>query len=193
MTFPNGIDLDEQPIAADERADVPELLFVASTFATWHGLDLLLEDLDRTDADFRLHLVGDVDSADRERAVLDPRVVLHGRLTPDAIRTLTARAWVGLSSFAIDRKGMEEACTLKVRQYLASGLPTYSGHRDRFPAEAPFYRQGPPDFDRVLEYAHQMRALSREEVRRASAPLISKASIITDAYDRLQSILSTGR
>ncbi|WP_404473091.1 glycosyltransferase [Microbacterium aerolatum] len=193
MTFPNGIDLSKQPVAADERSDLPELLFVASTFATWHGLDLLLDDLHRTDADFRLHLVGDVDPADRERAIRDPRLVLHGRLTPDAIRDLTAQSWVGLSSFALERKGMEEACTLKVREYLASGLPTYAGHRDRFPTEASYYLQGPPVFDRVLEYAHRTRNLTRDDVRRQSAPFISKANILEEAHDRLDGILSVRR
>lgn len=193
MTFPNGIDLDQQPVAADERGSVPELLFVASTFSAWHGLDLLLDNLSHTDADFKLHLVGDVDSRNHQRAAQDPRVVLHGRLSPDSIRALSARAWIGISSFALDRMGMQEACTLKVREYLASGLPTYAGYRDRFPADAAYYRQGPPVFDRLLEYARETRTLTRDEVRRQSAPLISKARIVMEAHNELRSLVSARR
>lgn len=189
VTFPNGINLGQQPIAVDRRGEVPELLFVASTFVEWHGLDLLLDDLARSEEDFTLHLVGDVEPADLERASRDPRVRIHGRLTKEAIGELIASSWVGLSSFALERKHMSEACTLKVREYLAAGLPTYSGHRDRFPKEAPYYRQGPPRIAQILEYAREMRSTRREDIRQQSAPLLSKANIIEGTHAEFMRII----
>ncbi|MEJ1921958.1 glycosyltransferase [Microbacterium sp. KHB019] len=185
LTFPNGINLDQQPVAADHRGNVPEILFVASKFVEWHGLDLVLEDMSRSDEEFTLHLVGEVEPADLERASHDPRVKIHGRLTKEEIGDLIARSWVGLSSFALERKSMREACTLKVREYLAAGLPTYSGHRDRFPADAPYYRQGPANIRNILDYARSMRTHTRSDIRQQSAPLLSKANIIVSTHDLL--------
>lgn len=185
LTFPNGLNLPDYAVAEDSRASVPEVLFVASTFASWHGLDLLLADMAGTSDDFVLHLVGDVSERDARVAGRDSRIRLHGRLPQEQIAPLVATAWVGLSSFALERKGMKQACTLKVREYLAYGLSTYSGHSDVFPPDAPYYRQGPARMHEILEYAQEVRHLSREDVRAAAASLIDKASVLRSTNDRL--------
>ncbi|MFD5213429.1 hypothetical protein [Microbacterium sp. NPDC058345] len=170
---------------------MPELIFIASSFVPWHGLDRLLDDAQTTDADFILHLVGDVGEPDRERANKDPRIRIHGHLDQNAIAELVARSWVGLASFALDRKGMKEACSLKVREYLASGLATYSGHADRFPADSVYYKQGPARFADIITYAYDMRETSREEVRDLSMAQISKSVILVDTHAALVSLLQS--
>ncbi|MHB9705660.1 glycosyltransferase family protein [Alcaligenes aquatilis] len=176
-TYPNGVMYTGQ-IMADHRQDRPEFLFVASHFYDWHGLDLVLDALGRSQADFCLHIVGVVFEADLVRCQKDPRIVLHGTLSADEISALAQRCWVGLSSFALDRKGMLQACTLKVREYLMLGLPVYSGHQDVFERAFPFYCQGPVDVAALLDYAHAVRLADRAQVSQVAQAYIAKTSLL---------------
>ena len=194
LVVANGIDLSAQPLAADARDGVPKLLFVASRFAAWHGLDLLLDATERSSAAFELYLVGELPNAERERAARDPRISCTGHLAPDAIAALMGRCDLGLSTLALARKGMREACTLKVREYLAGGLPCWADHQDSaLPADFPFMRQGGAELAGMLSFALAMRQQSRAEVRRAAAAHIDKtgllgrtAAFIQSLYERVQ-------
>lgn len=186
FVYPNGIAYSGlQGQICDKREDVPNIIFVASHFTPWHGLDLLLSDLENCGSDFVLHLVGRVFDADRERAAEDRRVVMHGLLKPAQIRDLTRRCDVGLASFALHRKGMQEACTLKVREYLAAGVPVYSGYRDVFPEHFRFYRNGKPEFSTILQFAMECRGASRGVVAESAYEYISKKVLLQKFYASL--------
>lgn len=176
-TYPNGVIYNGRTMA-DRRGEIPALLFVASHFYEWHGLDLLLNTLERSQAEFRLHIVGVVFDADLRRCQKNPCIILHGTLGAEEISSLAELCWVGLTSFALDRKDMQQACTLKVREYLMLGLPVYSGHQDVFDADFPFYRQGLVDIAAILEYAQTVRVASRAEVSQQAEPFIAKASLL---------------
>jgi glycosyltransferase involved in cell wall biosynthesis len=181
LVYPNGcIVTDEDYVAAenDLRGQVPELLFVSSRFVSWRGLDRLLDDLPNCREDFVLHLVGQVGPEDHARAKDDPRIRFHGQLPAAEIRALAETAWLGLSSFALDRQNMAEACTLKVREYLKYGLPVYAGYREVFPAEVTFFRQGPARFEDILHFARQMRTIAQPSILRAAQPYIEKRNLL---------------
>lgn len=188
FTYPNGVMYGPSSNVAlpDQRTDQPELLFVASHFYDWHGLDLLLDAMERTQKDFRLHVVGIVFDADLARCQNDPRIVLHGTLNAMQIAALVERCWVGLTSFALDRKGMQQACTLKVREYLMLGLPVYSGHQDVFDARFPFYRLGEVDMEAILDYAHTVRTASKAEVSKQAEPFIAKTNLLAGLAQALE-------
>lgn len=183
--YPNGIMYDGA-IIPDSRTDTPQLLFVASGFAPWHGLDLLLASIHQCQDDFVLHVVGDVSEVDKRAAQGDARIHFHGRLSHDEISALAARCVVGLSSLALDRNGMAEACTLKVRQYLMLGLPVYAGYKDVFPATFPYYRQGPCDVRAILEFAAEHARTSREVISVAAHGYIDKRELLRNMYEGLQ-------
>ena len=185
LSYPNGISFDNDSLAEDLRSSEPEILFVAGYFSPWHGLDRLLKSLRRSDRNFILHLVGDVCAQDRSMASGDSRVRLHGPLNGPQIKKLSSCCWLGLSSFALDRKGMQQACTLKVREYLRNGLPVYADHQEIFPADFSFYRQGQPEIDSILSYAYEMRSIGRMAVREAARPLISKQVLLSKLYTDL--------
>ena len=186
FVYPNGIFFgDGDAVLPDLREEVINLVFVASHFVPWHGLDLLLADLHKCDRPFRLHLVGRVSPDDEKVAAADPRIVLHGLLKGDEIKALTARCDLGLASFALHRKNMYEACTLKVREYLSCGVPVYSGHEDVFPQGFRFYRRGKPLLNDILRYADECRSVSRGEVAREAQPFISKESLLGKLHGEL--------
>ena len=182
--YPNGVFFDQSPVP-DSRTEVPELLFVAGHFASWHGLDLLLDEMASSTDQFVLHLIGSLSEGDHARASADKRIVLHGRLAAGAIRRVAESCSLGLSSFALDRKGMMEACTLKVREYLVMGLPVYAGHKEVFPASFEFYRNGAVSLPAILAFSRSVNSASREQVVAAAKPYIDKTAILDALYRAL--------
>lgn len=183
FVYPNGIKFTDQ-IVADKRGEVPELLFIASRFVPWHGLDLLLDSIERSDALFKLHLVGQVDGRNLDRAQHDSRIIVHGALSVEEIRSLAEFCWLGLSSFGLDRKRMTEACTLKVREYLMMGLPVYAGHHDVIEGEAKFLFFGPAEIDAIVSCAQENR-VDRETVVMDSRRSTCKKQLLKSLYESL--------
>ena len=193
LVVANGIDLSAQALAGDERGDVPKLLFVASRFAAWHGLDLLLDAVGQSSAEFELYLVGELPNAERQLAASDPRIICTGYLAPGDIGNLMGRCDLGLSTFALSRKGMRDACTLKVREYLAGGLPCWADHQDSaLPADFPYMRKGGAALNDMLSFALTMRQKSRDEVRAAAAPFIDKSGLVRRTASFIESLYGKG-
>lgn len=190
IIYPNGIHYNNNKIEDNRKGDVPELIFIASYFSAWHGLDLLLHELKNTSEKFILHIVGNLNHVDEQIAKKDARVILHGHLSQSEIQELISHMWLGLSSFALFRKNMQEACTLKVREYLKNGLPVYSGYKDIFYENFIYYKIGKPNFDAILEYARKMRYESKEKVSNFSKQYIDKEILLENLYVSLQEIQS---
>lgn len=121
----NGIDLrayPELPAPSNER---PRLAFVGTASQPWHGIDKLVT-LAYLRPDWRFDIVG---SRDDDRTS-PPNMTWHGPLDRAGVIDVLARADVGVGTLALHRKSMDESCSLKVREYLAVGLPTIYGGRD---------------------------------------------------------------
>ena len=178
-TYPNGITYDDCPVGGTlEAGETPEFLFVASRFVEWHGLDLIVEAARRTRAPFRLHVVGELIGDQDAALAADPRFVAHGPASLDVVEALAARCILGLSSFALHRKEMRQACTLKVREYLRAGLPVYAGHADVFGVSMRWYRHGECEFERMIEYSRECSGTSRAQVSGEARPWIDKAPLL---------------
>lgn len=186
IIYPNGINYNL--LSFENRKDgIPQILFVASYFNDWHGLDILLKSLKYNDSNFILHLVGNLSDKDKEVAIRDERIILHGILPPNKITKIMENAWVGLSSFALHRKAMSEACTLKVREYLMYGIPVYSGHKDTFPEDFQYYCIGKPDINEILKYAYNLKDLNAKDISLESKKFINKENLLKVLYNNLES------
>ncbi len=184
ILYPNGIVYDQPPVG-NNRGEVAEFLFVASYFSPWHGLDLLLNSVRQSKEKFVLHLVGELSPKDRRLAKRDTRVIMHGRKTHKEIRQLAEHCCLGLSSFALNRNKMTQACTLKVREYLMMGLPVYAGYQEALPEGFPFYFQGEPEVSKLLIFSNKVYGVSRKKVADASRPYIDKTILLENLYDCL--------
>jgi len=187
LLYPNGIAYEklppDVPLSLEETA--PALLFVASRFVDWHGLDKLIDGVRRSDASFTLHVVGATDADQRALMGSDPRFHVHGLLTHNEVEDLAARCSLGLGSFALHRKDMHQACTLKVREYLIAGLPVYAGHSDIFDESFAFFRQGDCELAPMLEYARQCSGVTRRGVAEAARPWIDKERLLAGLHAEL--------
>lgn len=205
--LPNGVDLGRHHIPADERRvghDSVDVVFAASHFAPWHGLDRLLEAAAHwrpsKGEQLNIHLVGALGELERA-AIADLRndavtAKSHGTLGPSELARLFAGMDIGIGSLALDRAGIMDACTLKVREYLAQGLPVYSTHRDcGLPPNFRYYhRDSSVDISQLIAFAQRMRATKRADVRRAANDYISKEAIMrTAAQGMLREICDDAR
>lgn len=182
--YPNGIRYAELSLTDLRATTTPELLFVAN-FMPWHGLDLLLSSVKCSQRNFLLHIVGNVSSDLLDIVGDDDRVIFHGKLNHLQIMDLGRKCWIGLSSFALNRKNMNEACPLKVREYLLMGLPVYGDCKDVFPEPCLFYKIGSDSIDEILEFAIDSRPISKSFVLLEARKYIEKDVLLNNLYSSL--------
>ena len=185
LIYPNGINYRDVAIK-DNRSEQIELLFVSSFFSPWHGLDLLIKSLQANNDDFVLHIVGEVSTTDYQYLITDKRVILHGKLSHREITVLSTRCHCGLSSFALFRKGMKEACTLKVREYLMLGLPVYAGYKDVFPDNFACYKNGDADIDKIIHFAGELAERTKIEIASSAKRYIDKKVLLNALYREIK-------
>jgi|26BtaG_2_1085354.scaffolds.fasta_scaffold07582_2 hypothetical protein len=186
--YPNGIRIDYSELLLNYKSKEIELMFVASYFFDWHGLDLLLKNIKESNEKFILHIIGEVSKKDKKSGINDERIIFHGSLNRDEIINIAQHCNVGLSSFALYRKGMNQACTLKVREYLSLGLPVYSGHQDVFPDDFPYYKYGPPLIDNIIKFSKETILTSRNEIRKESSRYINKKILLSKLFEEIKEI-----
>lgn len=183
LLYPNGIFFKELPLEDKRSLDLPELLFVAN-FAPWHGLDILLKNIQQSKNQFVLHLVGKIPSELCD-LTKDPRVKVHGPLNQRQIIELSAQCWIGLSSFALFRQKMMQACPLKVREYLMLGLPVYGNYQDVFPCGVDYFKGGDDSIKDLLKFTLDTRSLTKNEVAQHSKIWIDKKDLLRNLYQNL--------
>ena len=120
----NGIDLAAYPVLPPVADGPPSIVFVGTSGQSWHGIDKL-ETLAGLRPEWRVDVVGIEDPGDSVK-----NIRWHGPLERAAVLTVLASADVGIGTLALHRKSMDEASPLKVREYLAVGLPVLYGYRD---------------------------------------------------------------
>lgn len=127
-----GNPLLRDPIDAPPTGNAhPEFVFTGSpmtleTASNWHGVDKIFP-LAAAMPDSRFHVAG-MEAKDFPEAPAN--VAFHGMLDAAGLSALYAGCDVGLGTLALHRKVMEEACPLKVRDYLMHRLAVVIGYRD---------------------------------------------------------------
>ena len=179
VLYSNGV-LISGAIPLDRRdRKLIEIMFVASFFYDWHGLDVLIKSIKASNRDdFKLHLIGELSKSDLKLINEDQRFIVHGLLDVKEISKISECCTLALGSFALNRKNIVEGSTLKVREYLSLGLPVYSGHQDVFPSDFIFYKYGDVNIDAILKYAIEMMNYSKNDIYDQSSSHISKKIIL---------------
>ncbi len=131
MRFANGIDPEGFPRkAVPELQDEFRLLFIASNYSAWHGLDRLLDSLARYAGDFRikLTLIGVVNESfdphirkaqDNNKITVD----VVGKKYGEELDPYFDECHMACDSLAMHRLNMVESSTLKSKEYVARGTP----------------------------------------------------------------------
>ena len=169
----NGVDVEAvTPVPPPPSGERPSLLFLAGSDSPWHGMDKLIQmALALPDVDFSV-----VGRRPEDLPGAPSNVVSHGPMSPAEYEPLAARADVAVASLAMYRADLEEACPLKVREYLALGLPTILGFEDTdFIDTDPWYLLRLPNTDwdpaveapRIRSFIEGVRGrrVARQEVK----------------------------
>jgi glycosyltransferase involved in cell wall biosynthesis len=153
----NGVDLAAVPHLPAPRNVRPRLAFLGTRGESWQGVDKVAA-LARAMPDCDFDVVGyterDLDAAPPDN------LTVYGRLTRAQYEQVLAKVDVGIGTLALHRKGMEEASPLKVREYLAHGIPVVAGYDDSdFAGASPWFMLRIPNTeDNVDSHRAEIRA-----------------------------------
>lgn len=127
ITIPNSIDLEEFPVLKRKKNNSrPVIIFLGKPGYVWHGIDKIIRLAASTRRDLEYHVVG----YEKPSSVVPENIKFHGYLNMGAYRDIIKRCDIGLSTLALHRKNLNEASSLKCREYLAYGLPVITGYKD---------------------------------------------------------------
>lgn len=167
--------------------DMVHLVMVAN-FRPWHGLDQIIEGLKKYESlatQFQLHLIGEIPEEQKEELASFSQLSIYGPLTYDKIETIYRKMDLGLAGYNLMSKNMEEATSLKVREYFANGLAVVLGYRDpAFPLDFPYILQT-IDFNipEILEFGRQMKSTPKTQILSKAEPFISSKFVLKKLYD----------
>lgn len=188
----NGISLREiAHLPALSATALVRLVFVGTAQTPWHGIDRVAE-LAVLFPELAVDVIGS--NADDWRAStarpLPPNVHLHGALPRLSYEPILAAATAAIGTMALYRNGMDEACTLKLREYLASGLPVIAAHDDTdVPSGADYYLRLPNDATPLTSHRDSIAAwLDAWRGRRVPRSAVSHLDTAVKEKQRLEFI-----
>ena len=103
------------------------LLFLGSPNQPWHGIDKMVYLAKVLSTKIELHLVG---PSMQDIAHLSPskNTIAYGYC--ENYRDIAKQCHIAIGTLALHRKNMNEACPLKVREYIDAGFPGIIGYTD---------------------------------------------------------------
>lgn len=173
----NGIDLSDVSVLKNTvESDRLKLLFISGSPNKWHGVDRVLEGIKnyKGKKEILLHLIGKVHHSVLEEIKKIPtphKVIFHGVLNREGIFNVAEECNLGIGSLALHRLGLKEGSTLKVREYMAMGLPFVVGYDDiDIPQKYEYalqvrYDDSPLDFQEIDEFLISLVAKSFSSIK----------------------------
>lgn len=123
----NGIDLAQYRPTPPPDNQRPRLAFIGSVGAPWHGVDKIRLLAEQNPA-WAFDIIGS--PAAELLGPVPANVRMHGLLDRERYEPILAQSDVAIGTLALHRKQMHEAAPLKVREYLALGLPIIIAYDD---------------------------------------------------------------
>ncbi|GGG00504.1 glycosyltransferase [Paenibacillus aceti] len=152
----NGVDLSGVEPSPVEKREGIRVIFIGTHGQSWHGVDEIAK-LAAARPDWHFDLVG-IYASHLDGPAPD-NMVFHGNLMRSEYEPLMRQADVAIGTLALYRKQMGEASPLKVREYLAYGLPVVIGYKDTdFPEPVPFILQLRNEPDSIAAVREEIEA-----------------------------------
>lgn len=167
ITIPNGFTVGSVAVRTPPRFDAREihLLFVGNV-SRWHGLDRMVEGI----ADYQgpvsihLHIVGDGDELEQIKKIKNTRaptadIHFYGFMSGPALTAMFDSCHLAIGSLGLHRNRMNQASSLKVREYCSRGIPFILSNQDPdFPDTFPYClhvdpTDAPVPLEEVLSFA----------------------------------------
>ncbi len=134
VTISNGINVQRVSVKKGDRFDGKHLnlLMLTGSGVPWHGVDILLKGLSLYRGSVKIHVIvaGQTIPEIKTLAESIDNVTLLPPQTGSNLDLLIDRCHLGIGSLGFGHSFLKEACTLKVREYWARGLPFVLGYDD---------------------------------------------------------------
>ena len=127
VVIANGIDLVQNPVSPAPNNQRPRIGFIGTPDLAWQGVDKIVR-LAELCPDLDIDVIGYDGLSEGHQA--PSNLKFHGYLEKDKAREVLATVDVGLGTLALHRKAMDEASSLKTREYLAYGIPVIIPYKD---------------------------------------------------------------
>jgi hypothetical protein len=148
----NAINMDRViPLTQNQSTNLG-VFFVGTPKQTWHGVSDIVR-FGELNPDIDVHIVGD------EGESSSPNIFFYGALQSSEYREIATKCVAGVGTLNLSAKKMEEASPLKVREYLAMGLPVITRYRDvDLSSSSDFLLQLPVDERAFSDFSPEIRA-----------------------------------
>lgn len=156
VVIANGVASPNAGVEHHGRSAGPtRFFFMGNGEFPWHGVDKICE-LARQLPEARFDIVGDPTVDD-----CPENVFLHGTKSQNDYVDLLQAADVAIGPLSLHTKSLTEASPLKVREYLAHGIPTIIAYRDTdIPKSTPLTLHIPNRADNIQESIAEIRSFA---------------------------------
>ena len=133
------------------------IIFIASLNQPWQGLTRILyslrEWIELSDVDITLHIAGNISSNEVDISGIEDNIIFHGYLDGNQLDNLFKDANIAFSTLALYTKKMQDACSLKSREYLSRGIPFIYAYIDPDISEDFAYALKVPNNDTIIDFS----------------------------------------
>lgn len=177
LNIDNGIDVSLIPPRREKKSDDGKIHMLAvASMCRWHGYERIIKGLAEWKSEkasqYVIDLVGDEGDgslaqwkrlADELR--LSQQVIFHGRLTGEPLTEMYNMATIGLCSLALYKIGFQTGSVLKLREYMARGLPFVYAHEDPHISEDMVWcmktqnNDSPIDMNEVDAFVYRLKSI----------------------------------
>lgn len=118
FVVPNSINIEKDILKVSaKKSGKYNVVFLGTPNLPWHGLDIIVK-LSNKIPSIHFHIIG------FKSETLDSKnLTTHGYLDKESYINIINECDVAIGSLALFRNKMDEACPLKVREYLSLGIP----------------------------------------------------------------------
>ena len=169
LTITNGISVKEITFTGFRPIKNRHLniAMIASNLSQWHGVGRLIESANQYSGDYKitLHFIGNIKINTNKISNNSVNIECHGIKTDEALDKILQKMNIAVSTLALYKNKMGEACSLKTREYTARGLPFILAYDDKdlqySDKNNRFFMQFPNDsslidFDKIIEFAESI-------------------------------------
>lgn len=189
--YPNTISVDayhvsDGPIYSDSDGAI-KLGMVFSKNYQWSGINKIIDALNKASKhNIELHIAGMCDISLKRDIKHSDSVVYHGVLPIEKLDCFYQKIHLGIGSFSLQKAGgISQATPLKIREFLAHGIPVVYPYDDpALPNDFPFKLQIPVfDIDKIVKFFFSIRGISRETVHTTARPYIDSGPMLKHLYE----------
>ncbi len=208
LNIDNGVFVEGIPMKTGVNAkDGKRHLLAVAAMSNWQGYDRIIQGLanwkNPRSGEYVIDMVGDEgDGSLKEwkrlafECGLEKQVIFHGRLTGDRLTEMFETAEIGLGSLGMYRKRMNDGSVLKIREYMARGLPFLYAHDDPALSEdmpwcIKFPNDGSPiNMNRVDEFVNSLGTYQEmsKQMRQYAAEHMSWEAQFTRIFSKLKEL-----